>query len=61
MAERLIPADERFVRWLLDTISRIQKGSISLEIEQGHLRYVACHGYRLFYSPEELYREEPSS
>ena len=61
MAERLIPADERFMRWLLEQISRTQKGSISLEIEQGALRSIACHGHRFFYSPEELYREEPSS
>ncbi len=61
MAERCIPADERFMRWLLEQISRTQKGSISLEIEQGTLRSIACHGHRFFYSPEELYREEPSS
>ena len=58
MKEQEIPADERFVRWLLDTISRTQKGSISLEIEQGKLRMIACHTNRFIYAPEAL--EEPT-
>ena len=55
--DRSIPTDERFVRWLLDRISRTQKGSISLGIEQGKLRSIACYGHRFIYSAEEL--EEP--
>ena len=55
--DRWIPADERFVRWLLDTISRTQKGSISLDIEQGRVRMIACHNNRFIYSPDTL--EEP--
>ena len=59
MAEQFIPADERFVRWLLDKISRTQKGSISLDIEQGRLRMIACHTNRFIYSPEAL--KEPQA
>ena len=57
MGEQVIPTDERFVRWLLDTISRTQKGSISLEIERGKLRSIGCYGHRFIYSAKEL--EEP--
>ncbi len=58
--EHPIPPDERFARWLLAQISRMQKGSIDLEIEQGQIRCVACHGHRFVYSldddPQELPR-----
>lgn len=55
--DRSIPTDERFVRWLLAQISRTQKGSIALEIEQGQLRSIACHGHRFIYSADAL--EDP--
>ena len=44
--DRSIPTDERFVRWLLEQVSRTQQGSIHLEIEQGRLRWIGCHGHR---------------
>lgn len=54
---RPIPVDEQFFRWLVVQVSRIQRGSISLEIEQGKLISIGCHGHRFISSPEEL--QEP--
>ena len=55
--ERTIPVDERLFRWLAAQISRIQQGSINLEIERGQIRNIGCHGHRYVYSPDAL--EEP--
>ncbi len=49
-----IPMDERFIRWLIAQVRRIQSGSMILEIEQGKLKSISCPGHRYFYTPEEL-------
>ena len=52
--ERPIPVDDAFFKWLLVQISRMQQGSISLEIEHGKLTSIGCHGHRFIHSPDEL-------
>ena len=54
---RPIPVDDQFFKWLLVQISRIQQGSINLDIEHGKLVRIGCHGHRFIASPEEL--QEP--
>lgn len=56
---RPIPPDERFFRWLAAQIGRIEHGSISLEIEQGQIRCIACHGHRFVYSLDQEPQELP--
>ena len=54
LTDRWIPTDERFLRWLLEQIQRTRQGSIYLEIEQGKLRSIGCHGHRFIHNPEQL-------
>jgi len=54
-----IPLNDRFFRWLADQIRHIEQGSIQLDIEDGQLRSIGCHGHRYFRSAEEL--KEPKS
>jgi hypothetical protein len=54
MSERIIPVDARFLRWLAGEIAQIQHGSIHLEIEEGKLRWIGCHGHRFFNSSDDL-------
>ena len=49
-----IPTDERLWRWLIAQIGRTQKGSIMLEISDGKLRTIGCHGHRFIYSSDSL-------
>ena len=53
MSVRVIPTDERFGRGLLEQISRTQHGSMHLEIEQGQLRWIGCHGHRALSSRDD--------
>ena len=55
--QQTIPLDEQFFRWLIVQISRMKRGSIDLQIEDGKLRSIGCHGHRYMYSLDEL--QEP--
>ncbi len=57
-ARKVIPLNQSFFDWLAREIPAIQRGAIHLEIEQGKLVSIACHGHRFLYTPEEL--EEPT-
>ena len=50
---RTIQIDARLLSWLQSTVRRIQRGSIILEIEQGKLRAISCHGHRFISSLDE--------
>lgn len=53
LTDHPIPVDERLLRWLQSTSRGIQHGSITLEIEQGKLKSLSCHGHRFIYSLDE--------
>ncbi len=57
--KRPILADERFFRWLTKQIQATGQGSIHLDIEQGQIVSVGCHGHQYFSDPDEL--KEPAA
>lgn len=54
--ERVIPLNPRFFDWLVSEIQQIQRGSIHLDVEDGKLRTIGCHGHRFLHTPEDLER-----
>ena len=54
LTKSTIPTDERFVRWLTTQVQHLHRGSITLEVEDGKLVSISCHGHRFFYSLDEL-------
>ena len=54
--ERVIPLNQRFFDWLASEIQQIQRGSIHLDIEDGTLRTIGCHGHRFLHTSEDLER-----
>ena len=54
-----ISLNERFFRWLADQIRHLERGSIHLEVEDGQLRSIGCHGHRFFHSADDLKEPTP--
>ena len=56
---RTIPLTPPFFEWLAREIPQMQQGSIHLEIEQGQVIAIGCHGHRFFHAPEDLQEPKP--
>ncbi len=57
--EPRIPLSQRFFDWLAREIPQIAHGAIHLEIEQGQVVSIGCHGHRFFHTAEDLERPTP--
>ena len=51
---RRIPLNQQFFDWLAREIPQVERGAIHLEIEQGRITAIACHGHRFLYSEQDL-------
>ena len=52
--KRTIPLNPQFFNWLVREIPKLEHGAIHLDIEQGQLISIGCHGHRFLHTPEEL-------
>ncbi len=51
-----IPLNPPFFDWPPRQIPQIERGAIHLEIEQGQVVSIGCHGHRFFHTAEDLER-----